>query len=58
MFLSVRYPKLKKSYKSTARMNEDKLVDRMNGLVIAHKKAPIVRIHDMKPKKPKTFALK
>ena len=38
MFVSVRYPKLNKSYKTTAKMNQDKLVDKMSDLVIEHKK--------------------
>lgn len=45
MRISVRYPKLKKSYKTTAKKNEDLLIDRINDLVIEHndKKMHVVK---------------
>jgi hypothetical protein len=60
MFIKVRFPKLKKSYKETARSNEQKLIKQMEKLVVAEESKTanhVFRGGRLSSKKVKTFKL-
>jgi len=67
MLINVRYPKLKQSYGATAKLNQNRLIDKMEQLVVSHERASAHQSHQpnsvsrggsLRKKKIQTFALK
>jgi len=66
MLINVRYPKLKQSYGATAKLNQNRLIDKMEQLVVSHEKPnyqshqpnSVSRGGSLRKKKIQTFALK